>query len=195
VPKCWGIGNAKRTWADWKCVETKHRNSLGPLKTKTQTTLHGRYCSQLAEIKNQDKIKQNTTVAAWDNDDFWKCGPGAWSINVEEHERKTEPKPVRVFRCFLEAWELQAIRQRDIVSKNLILKKYGGMSWKDPDSYPITYELVTACTNGLEWKYGGKKYRGYHVVAKGLNYNPLNIRDEGWMIWEICHNLFGCIYC
>jgi hypothetical protein len=136
------------------------------------------------------------TVAAWDNDEFLKCGLGAFSVNMEEHEQKTGPKPTKVFKfhCYLENWELQAIRQKDIVNKNKILRKYGGMSWKDPDSDPITYALVTACTNELEWQRGGKRYRGYHVVAKGLNYDPLNIRDEDYNYWEIGHIIFGCIY-
>ena len=32
------------------------------------------------------------------------------------------------------------------------------------------------------------------MVAKGLTYDHLNIRDEDYDFWEIGHNLFGCIY-
>ena len=142
----------QRAWADWKQVGTKHQASLGPEKCKMQATLHGTYCTQLAALKIKDKIKKNMVVAAWYDDEFMKAGLKSWGVNVEEYEQKKTVEPGKVYCAFLEDWERKDIRNKDILSKNRLLKKHAGMSWQDPDSTPLTYALVMASSLKLEWK-------------------------------------------
>ena len=72
--------------------------------------------------KKRDIAKLQTT---WDNDDF--ADPGI--------DKQPTPagavQPLRIFRAWLEDWEIMVRLKQDPVNEARLLKKYGGLVWHD----------------------------------------------------------------
>jgi hypothetical protein len=179
--KILGIGSAERSWGDVKHLKVNKRSHLSGERVKKQATIFGTSCIELAKYQRiQDTKDVSTTpLKIWTDEDF-KIGD-----DVKDDEVNTKPR--RIFKAFLEDWENEAITKRDVVNEAKLLKKYGGLTWLDPDNGNIK---LRADMKALHWTRVSKKTGGgFCVNAIGPNYDendPDNIRNvEPWLISEV----------
>jgi hypothetical protein len=124
-------------------------------------------------------------AANWDDDDAIKAGFDLHGVDLEETEKGT--RPVRVFKCWKEPWEVQLHKKQDVKVKYKMLKKYGGMLWKDPDNDD---RLLQADSNDMVFNDVRGPNRGWHVQALFLDSDG----EEETETWECNHQLFGLIH-
>ncbi len=180
--KILGIGSAERSWGDVKHLKVNKRSHLSGERVKKQATIFGTSCIELAKFQRMQDLKDVSTMPlkVWTDDDFKICDD-----EVQDEEVVTKPR--RIFKAFLEDWEQDAITKRDIVNEAKLLRKYGGLTWLDPDNDNVK---LRANKNSLHWTRVSKKNGGgYCVNAIGPNYDendPENFRHvEPWLINDV----------
>ncbi len=147
--KILGIGSAERSWCDVKHLKVNKRSHLSGERVKKQATIFGTSCIELAKFQRLQELKDVSTIPLkiWIDDDFKIC-------EDELQDEEVVTKPRRIFKAFLEDWEEDAITKRDIVNEAKLLKKYGGLTWLDPDNGNVK---LRANKNSLHWTRVSKK--------------------------------------
>ena len=125
----------------------------------------------------------STPLKIWTDEDF----------NVECNQEKLLPvnaKPRRIFKAYVEEWEQAAIVKRDIVNETKLLKKYGGLTWTDPDNNNV---VLYSDKKALHWSRVTKKDGGgYCVRAVGPGYDANDPENENHVEpWLIGQTLIG----
>ena len=138
--------------------------------------------------KQKDEVFMTSMLGS----DFLALGFSPHGIDLNELEKDISPKPVSVFKAWLEDWEKQAIKKEDDYNHHRLVCKCAGLCWKDPDN---NCEIVHASDKRMHFHSAkSRSERGYHVIGLGPNYNPLNPRSEDYNLWQINHQLFGLIW-
>ena len=191
--KILGIGSAERSWGDVKHLKVNKRSHLSGERVKKQATIFGTSCIELARYQQSQSLKDVSTVPLriWTDEDFI----------TEPEAVKENKKPKRIFKAYMEDWEHAAIMKRDLVNETKLLKKYGGLSWTDPDHNDV---LLYADKKSLNWSrvtYHGKnsinpgtyKDGGFSVRAIGPNYDERDPENEKKNVepWSICETIIG----
>ncbi len=186
--KILGIGSAERSWGDVKTLKNGKRSHLSSEHVKKQATIFGASCIEMA--KYQRGFESSSDVSSsplkfWRDDDFGVIGK-------KDGDEKMETKPKRVFRAYIEDWEEQATKKRDVVNKARLLKKYGGLSWCDPDT---GNKLLYADRERIHWTKVTRNGGGYSVHARGSNYVPCENEEDAVDTepWFINEDLIECI--
>lgn len=182
--KILGIGSAERSWGDVKSLKNNKRSHLSADRVKKQTTIFGASCIEQARFQRQ---KDSTDVSSsplkfWRDDDFYNS----------DGENEEVEKPKRIFKAFIEDWEEDAIKKRDIVNKTKLISKYGGLTWKDPDHGNM---VLRSSTTMLKWTRVTKHGGGYCVMAHSPEYNENDEEDpeNNTEPWYINDDLIYCI--
>ena len=131
---------------------------------------------ELAKFQRFEKLKDVSSkpIKFWMDDDF------NLSRNKQPNEN-SDAKPRRIFRAYMEDWEIKAIKKEDVVNRSKLLTKYGGLSWMDPDHDNI---ILHSDPKELKWN------RGYSVLARDPLYNENDPNKEDHEEpWEICEML------
>lgn len=193
--KILGIGSAERSWGDVKQLKDNKRSHLSGDRVKKQATIYGRSCVELAKYRRAESYKDVSTkpLKIWTDDDFKA------STN-EEHELQTNTinaPPQRIFKAYIEDWENTAITKKDVVNEAKLLKKYGGLSWMDPDDKNNV--LLRSDTKVLDWTRVCKKTGGgYCVRALEPDYDENDPKKkenfEPWLICDILINEIAHYY-
>jgi hypothetical protein len=186
--KILGIGLAERSWGDVKTLKTNKHSHLSGECVKKQATIFGASC--IEQAKYQREIESSFDVSSmplkfWRDDDFSKDDNGSGDKNENTKHK-------RVFKAFIEEWETEAIRKKDVVNEAKLLKKYGGLSWYDPDN---GNKLLYASKTSLHWtRYTKKNGGGYCVKAHGPEYKRNEDGEEDdTEPWCINEDLIGQI--
>ena len=87
-----------------------------------------------------------------------------------------EPVSTRVFRAWLEDWEVELLKMNDCVTEAKLLEEYKGHVFNDPD----TQVNFTVHADNLEICIG--KEGGWNLIR---NYLDDGVEDEGFAIGEI----------
>jgi hypothetical protein len=190
--KILGIGSAERAWGDVKHLKTNKRGHLSAERIKKQATIFGASCMQQAAIKKllpQKKDGDETwkPIRFWTEDDYNKV------YNEDEHDNEKPAANVREFNAWIEDWEQEAIRKNDPVAENKLLKKYGGLMWKDPDNNDM---LFLSDSDSMQWFRPTKSGGGWSVIAYDQFYSinaEKKERDEHTEPWYITDDLIDCI--
>jgi hypothetical protein len=184
--KILGIGSAERSWGDVKHLKTNKRSHLSGERVKKQATIYGASCIEQAWLLRSKESEDVTSapIKYFRDDDFER-------MIDEENEEKDTKKAPRVFKAFIEDWEQDAMKKRDPVNEAKLLKKYGGLSWNDPDN---NNAVLTAHGKTMHWARVTKTGGGYCVVACDIDYtddgDDTNNHTEPW---EITSDLIFCI--
>ena len=84
----------------------------------------------------------------------------------------------------------KCIRKDDIVDRNHLLKKYGGLQFFDEEN---DNDVITISDTEMVFTSKRGKQRGWKLVGYAPEYDPNNVRDEDWDHWPINHHLMGYI--
>jgi hypothetical protein len=171
--KILGIGSAERSWGDVKHLKTDKRSKLSGEATKMQGTIFGASCAARARLQEEGRDRGAALHRFWDDDDF--ANPG---LDVTSIQGSTAKKQ-RIFRAWIEDWEMVAKMKQDPVNEAALLQKYGGLMWIDPD----TQNKFMASRDFLTWNPMRGAGKGYCV--KGLNdtHDPTDPDDDDWEPW------------
>lgn len=204
--KILGIGSAERSWGDVKTLKNNKRSHLSGERVKKQATIFGASCIELA--KYQRGIETSSDVSStplkfWRDDDFnLKMEEDIVNedmVNEESDLESTTSSVIternatqRIFKAYIEDWEKQAIRKQDDLNEAKLLKKYGGLWWRDPDTGD---KLLYADNNLLYWTRVTKSGGRYCVHARGSKWKKCKKeKDEiDTEPWCINNDLIGCI--
>jgi len=108
-----------------------------------QATLYGAYCATKSEIVHQQMETRKDVIGVVDS--MWNDEDIDVLVDDTETSASVSKKPIRIFNAFIEDWEEAAIRKKDIVNQQKLLKKFANLHWFDPDTgknYTSKEELV-----------------------------------------------------
>ena len=90
-----------------------------------QGTIFGASCAARARLQEEGRDRGDALNTFWDDDDF--ANPG---LDVTSIQGSTAKKQ-RIFRAWIEDWEMVAKMKQDPVNEAALLQKYGGRinSW------------------------------------------------------------------
>lgn len=164
-----GMGSAERNWGDVKHLKTDKRSHLSSEAAKKQATIFGASCMEDARLQRKiaDEKHNGGPYAFWDENDF----DAEFDLLAGGTKKK---KADRVFKCYMEDWEADAVLKKDPVSEARLLKKYGGLQFYDVDTEKNFY----IDGKKLHWVRPRKTGGGYSIIAYNEDYNEDNPRIE-----------------
>jgi hypothetical protein len=180
--KILGIGSAERSWGDVKHLKTDKRAKLSGESTKMQSTIFGASCAERARIKQTSHPHGESINTTWDDADF--ADPG---LDVTTPEVVAAPKQ-RIFRAWLEDWEMTARAKQDPVHEAQFLLKYGGLVWFDPD----LKKKFMASSERMHWS-AMRGTRGYCLLGLLDTYDPSVPDEKDWEPWVLDPEVLHCL--
>jgi hypothetical protein len=130
-------------------------------------------------------------IRFWTEDDY----NVVYNIEDDDNDDEQSNKPKRIFKAWLEDWEVEAIRKNDPVAENQLLRKYGGLMWKDPDCTETKYFL--ADSNSMKWyRLTKNNGGGWTLIAYDQHYDEKASKEdqeEHMEPWAITEDLISCI--
>ncbi len=139
--KILGTGSAERNWGDVKHLKTNKRAHLSSDRVKKQSTIFGSYSMEKSDIKRQFSESDDNPYQFWTDEDFDR------RFDLLSNDTSEEMKPSRIFKCWEEDWEDEAIYIKSPVNEAKLLNKYGGLSWFDIDNN----QMLHSDTDDLKW--------------------------------------------
>jgi hypothetical protein len=180
--KILGIGSAERSWGDVKHLKTDKRSKLSDVSTKMQSTIFGASCAERSRIKQRGHVQDDGLNTVWNDADF--ADPGLDIVIVPVI---TAPKQ-RIFRAWLEHWEIEAKGKKDPVNEARLLEKYGGLMWLDPD----LQKRFTASRERMHWS-PMRGTRGYCLQGLMDTYDPCAPTEKDTEPWVLDPELLHCL--
>lgn len=182
--KILGIGSAERSWGDVKHNKIGKRTSLSGDAVKKQATIYGASCVEAADLRRKIVVGSKP-YRFWDDEDFDKCLEESSKENKEETQ-----KPDRIFRAFIEDWEVECIKKKDPTHEAKLLKKYGGLELFDIDEDSNARISETE----LNWSRPSRKGGGYMVTVYDDKWDgDITTAEEHCQSWVINTDLILCI--
>jgi hypothetical protein len=152
-----GIGIAERSWGAVKQLKQGQRSHLGGEAIRMQATIYGAACIEKARTL---KAEKELSMELWnDNDVEFQLGLENFNADEANGAVVQVSNPKRLFRTWLEDWEVESIKVNDVVHETRLLTKYGGLKWIDPDENA----MYVADKANLEWT----RRSGWCVIATG----------------------------
>jgi hypothetical protein len=130
-----GIGGAERSWGEVKHLKTGQRAHLSSAMISKSATIYGSACADRATKRAQRKTHADDVQKMWDDVDMDNLGLGKFGIDTSVFQ--VDPSQVRVFKCYIEDWEDDAILKQDYVNLLKLLKKYGGLQFEEGGRFTI----------------------------------------------------------
>jgi hypothetical protein len=156
-----GIGSAERSWGAVKHLKTGKRAHMKGDTTEMAATVFGAFCIDKARSERSanehDGLVQQSLWT--DADIAFNLGLESWTAD----EDITVPDPVaprRIFNAWIEEWEYESIKKKDVVDEAKLLQKYGGLYWMDQQ----TGNLCVGDDETMEFQ-GGRNGAGWCLVA------------------------------
>jgi hypothetical protein len=196
--KILGIGSAERAWGDVKHLKTNKRSHLSSDRVKKQATIFGASCMLQANMRRElpRTYQYDGTwkpVRYWTEDDY----NVVYNMDDEEEEDEDEKnKSKRTFKAWIEDWETEAVRKNDPVAENQLLRKYGGLMWKDPDCKDFV-KYFLADNNSMKWyRLTKNNGGGWALIAYDQFFDEKATKEEQEQHsepWAITEDLISCI--
>ena len=160
--KLCGIGPAERSWGGVKQIKDGKRSHLSAESTEKRSILFVSSKIQQARMECDRKEAINAGAVQGGNktieeDDFnfdmqlEKFGVDTGGLKARVVER--------VFRAWVEDWEEEIRYRNDVVNETLLLEKYKGLRFRDPDTRKVFY----IWNDNLEFHRG--KGQGWHIIG------------------------------
>jgi hypothetical protein len=188
--KILGTGSAERNWGDVKHLKTNKRAHLSSDRVKKQSTIFGSYSMEKSDIKRQFSESDDNPYQFWTDEDFDR------RFDLLSNDTSEEMKPSRIFKCWEEDWEDEAIYIKSPVNEAKLLNKYGGLSWFDIDNN----QMLHSDTDDLKWtrvtrsKKTNEKNGGYSLIAYDEYYDKDKAdRNDHMEPWTFSVDLRDCI--
>jgi hypothetical protein len=134
TPKLCGIGPAKRSWGGGKQIIDGVRSHLGSESTEKREVIYVTAKIQEARM-HQHEMEKLDAIRAYamfgDDDINFDLQLEKFGVNTDISK---EPAVECIFCLCVEDWEEEARKKNDCVSETLLLQKYKGLVFHDPDS-------------------------------------------------------------
>ena len=194
--KILGIGSAERAWKDVKQLKQGNRSHLSGPAVEKQATMYGAYSAQKAAIRHEVSLKHGgyekaVESAFWnDQDDFGalKLGPYGQELDREfKHARSEAQEDDRkVFKCYMEKWELVHWWTKGDEHADALLKKYKKVKIIDHDK---NERVLTVNHVQMRWE-----RKEWQLEMLTDDYDPENERTEDYYYWRPNNDFYGCAY-
>jgi hypothetical protein len=130
--KILGMGAAERSWADVKQLKQGKRQGLKGESMKKQALIFSAACIE------QTRIQQDNAADVHNLDkDNIELDKELESYGMDADEidglNGKVRNPTRIFRAWLEQWDIDEKKEDHPPKEAKLLDKYGGMCWLDPD--------------------------------------------------------------
>jgi hypothetical protein len=159
--KLLGIGSCERAWSAVKFLKDKQRSHLSAEKIARQATIFSSTSIEKARARRAAGGTLDSAFTWTDSDLQFESTISEWGGNFMLPPTRTLAGPKRYFKTWFEDWEESFVKKRDPVIEAKFLRKYGGLSWLDPDNGNA---LVSARTDKMEY-HGGRKGTGWNLIA------------------------------
>ena len=180
--KILGIGSAERNWKQVKRVKSGQSMNNKIDTTTKKVTIHGEFLHRKATAL---RAKNSAAGNLWTEEDFRHCKMDDYCKEIaHEIERKGNDGNVRIFRAWQETWEKEKLGPKgDHVLEARMLRKYGGLSWRDCDNEDAKVNANPTMMH-LDKKRGNNKYC-VMGCNEGFDYNvDKNLQNELWEPYE-----------
>lgn len=121
-----GIGAAERSWGGVKDIKFGKRSHLGTKNTEMQSILYTSARIQEARAKQSalEQVDARGSDAMWgDDDEAFELELTNFGVDTAELR---EEVPRRLFRVWVEEWELELLKKKCPVAEAMLLEKYKG---------------------------------------------------------------------
>jgi len=121
-----GIGAAERAWGGVKDIKFGKRSHLGAKNTEMQSILYTSARIQEARVKQSvlEQVDAKGRDAMWgDDDEAFELELTNFGVDTAELR---EEVPRRLFRVWVENWELELLKKNCSVAEAMLLEKYKG---------------------------------------------------------------------
>jgi hypothetical protein len=128
------LGPAKRSWGGVKQVKDGVRSHVGGESTEKRSVIYVTAKIQESRMHQHqmEKVDAHGKYAMFGEDDI------NFDLKLEKFGVDTsilkEPAVQHIFCVWVEDWEVEARKKNDCVSETLLLQKYKGLVFCDPDS-------------------------------------------------------------
>jgi hypothetical protein len=123
-----GIGAAERSWGDVKQLKTDKRSHLSVESIEQQSIIFGAVSMHKARIGREEAEKLDHKISSkfWtDIDVEYDLGLTKYGVDVEDLQHPLAP--ARIFRGWIEDWEVPLLKRNDQVVEAKLLTKYHGL--------------------------------------------------------------------
>ena len=181
--KLCGIGPAERSWGGVKNIKTGKRSHMSGETTEKISILYVSARIQQSRIlcDRLEKLDATGNDAMFGDDDI------NFDMQLEQFgvdtEALKEPAVDRVFRAWVEEWEVEARMKNDCVEEARFLSKYKGLVFNDPD----TGGTFSVTDKNMEFRRG--RGNGWFVVGISAD-DPDDENNEAFSL-EIACELIG----
>jgi hypothetical protein len=179
--KVLGIGAAERSWGDVKQLKTYKRSHLVVEAIEQQSIIFGAASMHKAHIGWEEAKKLDNKISSnfWtDVDVEYDFGLTKYRVDVEYLQHPLAP--TRIFRGWIEDWEVPLVKKNDQVVEAKLLTKYHGLKlYCTKDNF-----FYIVLSFNLEFQ-RDRKSRGWSLLTVPPEYTPDGRQDDsiiGFMI-------------
>ena len=179
--KLCGIGPAERCWSAVKQVKKDKRSHLSGDSTEKRSVIYlsAKQQEALSLREKMEKIDASGHNSMFGDDDI------NFDLQLETFGVDTnalrEPATERVFHAWVQDWEKEIRFKNDSVAEALLLQKYKGLVFHDPDTNK-TYSIFE---ENMEYRRGNRN--GWFVIAVS---SEEGVEDEPFTL-ELACDLIG----
>ena len=176
--KVGGSGTCERNWKQVKQAKTGKRNKTEMEKVGKQVVIYGRHQNLKAEARGRTLAQ---VQKLWSEKDFASLKLNSLCLELGVETQMESEKVNRIFRAWEETWEKKKIGSTgDKVQEARLLRKYGGLKWKNPDKNVV----FTGRTEKMifEKKRGNNQYHVFGV-ADGFDLDVEKEKQPGLWDW------------
>lgn len=195
--KILGIGSAERAWGDVKHLKTNKRAHLGAETIKMQSTLFGAHCSEKANFRKMAKAAPGSDpIQAWNEEDLECLGLDKFGVDLSAAIVPLASNGQRIFRAWIEHWEINCIKKRGPLTEARLLAKYKNLMLIDIDSVDDGEHIWKINPRDMGWP-KGKRENGWCAMAIKESFDIRVSKEEQddslWDFWNINTDLIECI--
>jgi hypothetical protein len=155
------IGAAERSWGEVKPLKTDKRSHFS-VETVEQHSIIFRAASMHKPRIGQEEaenLDHNISSKFWTDDDVeYDFGLTRYGVDVEDLQHPLPP--ARIFRGWIEDWEVPLLKKNDQVVEAILLTKYHGLKFYCKKAYII----YTVLSFNIEFQWD-RKIRGWSLLT------------------------------
>ena len=171
-----GIGNCERAWGDLKHLKTGKRKHLGARAVEMQSIIYTTARITEARVWEVEFEKHVTGEASrmWSDDDI------NFDLQLENFGVDTtvlrSVSRKRIFKCWFEEWEKEAVKKNDPVQESRLLQKYKDLIFFDPDNQ-VNFTIHPGNMEYQRGRNGGWMAIGIPPDDCGIDEEPFQLGD------------------
>ena len=126
-----GVGETERVWGGVKSVKQGKASHMNAKNTKKRSVIYVSALMDKARIERQHRIAQNVESGFNMHDLDFNASLIKQGVDVEELQNVPQK---RLFRAYVEDWEVEARIKQKPDCEDMILRKYENMRFRDPEN-------------------------------------------------------------